>query len=200
MNQKTITVQVFALSSILFLAVVSLSGCTTNQTADQNTNDDVNALLGTWVGVVQMPMFGSEGNASISQITFRSNTAEVTVGGTQGSYTINYTYTMNGNTIVLQPTFNERGGFPGGQPFNGTVPSDGTRPPWNGTWSQNGTFPGNGTLPPNGTRPPGNGTWPQNGTQLSGNQRPSASISFTYRFNDDDMVIYLNESRFTRIS
>jgi hypothetical protein len=199
MNQKK-NVQLLSAGVLIFCILISLSGCTTNQIAKQNTNGNENTLLGTWVGTLQMQMFGGGSNVSVTQITFTNNAAELTLGSAQGSFIMNYSYSVNGNTLVLQPTFNNRGGFPGGQSFNGTMPPNGTRPPGNGTWPQNGTMPKNGTWPANGTRPPGNETWPQNGTQPPGNQQPPASISFTYRFNDDDTMLYLNETQFTRIS
>ena len=50
MSEKTTTIQIFFSSGIILLALVSLSGCTTNNNEKQNTNENVNALLGTWVG------------------------------------------------------------------------------------------------------------------------------------------------------
>jgi hypothetical protein len=188
-----------SISSILFISVFSLSGCTSNQAANKNTSGVVNSLVGTWVGTAEISMFGGGNTTSISQISFTTTTAKLTVDGKQGPSLVNCTYTVNGNTIVLQPTFNNRGGFPGGQPFNGTFPVNGTRPPGNGTWPPEGSFPDNGSLPPNGTRPPGNGSFPGNGTQPPENQRLSASISLTYRFTDDETILFLNESEFTRI-
>jgi len=68
------------------------------------------------------------------------------------SFSMNYTYTVNGDSLVLTSLMNDRNGFGGRPPFNGTMPPNGTRPL------------GNWTGPPNGTQPQGNGTWPPNGT------------------------------------
>lgn len=195
MNKK-ITPQILIINNILFFALItSLSGCTTNQV----TNENVNSFLGTWVGTTEIPMSGREGNASVSQITFTINTAKLTFNITQESFTMNYTYTINGNTLMLQPIFNERDAFPGGQPFNRTMPFNGTRPPRNGTWPQNGSIPNNETLPFNGTQPWENGTWLHNWTRPPSNQRLSPLISFTYRFNNIYTILYLNESQFTKL-
>lgn len=199
MYQKTKIVHALSLGCIL-IAIVGLSGCTTNQTTTKDTNTDVSSLLGTWVGAVQMQMAGGWGNTSVSQITFTSNTAQLTLSGIQESMVMNCTYTTKGNSLVLQRIFDDRGGLPAGQPFNGTLPSNRTHPPGNGTWPQNETFPGNQTLPLNGTHLPGNWTEPQNWSSPPMNQRPAESISFTYRLNEDGTILYLNDSRFTRIS
>ena len=45
---------------------------------------------------------------------------EMTLNSEQGTFTTTYTYSINGATLVLQPQFNGRGGFPGPQPNNGT--------------------------------------------------------------------------------
>jgi hypothetical protein len=180
------TVLGFTVGFIVIL--VSISGCTSNQ----NTKETISQLSGTWVGNVEIPMSGGRGNTSISQITFESNIAELTLGSTQGSFTMNYTFTENGNTLVLEPNFSDRGGFPGQQPYNGTRPGNWTRPPMNETMPINGTRPYNGTQPGNWTRP-------ENGTGNPGGGRPSMSISFTYSVNGDHTVLYLNGAEFRKI-
>lgn len=176
--------------------LVSLCGCTSNQ----NTNETKTQLSGTWVGNVEIPMSGGITNTSVSQITFTSNTAELTLKNTQGSSTINYTFTVNGNTLMFQSIINNIGGFPELPPQNGTrLWNDTARPPMNGTFPTNGTRPPmNGTLPLNSTRP-GNFTRPENGTWNPGSGRPSLSISFSYSFNENHTVLYLNGAAFNKI-
>jgi hypothetical protein len=199
MNRKTQIRQLLICSCILLLIAVCFSGCTTNQSTKLNVNGDSTSFQGTWVGSIQMPMFGGDSTSSMTQIIFESNTAELTIKNPQRTTTMNTTFTVNGNTLLFQPSMNNRSGFPGGQPFNGTLPPDGPRPPGNGTFQQDGTFPGNGTSPLN--RPPsGNWTGQHNWSQPPGDQQPSLSISFTYRFNENKTVLYLNDSEFIRIS
>ncbi|MBE3136248.1 MAG: hypothetical protein IMZ43_02475 [Thermoplasmata archaeon] len=181
MKQENYTQALVIVSSFIFL-VVCFSGCTSNQ----NTNENENTFSGTWVGNVQMPLFGRTGNATISKITFSGNTVEMTLSSEQGAFTANYTYSIGGTTLVLEPQFNGRGGFPGRQPNNSTPPENWTRPPTNETWPINGTGPGNWTRPENGTWNPGGG-------------RPSMSISFTYSVNEDYTVLYLNGAEFRKI-
>jgi hypothetical protein len=169
---------------IMFLAVC-FSGCTSNQ----NTSDE-NLLSGIWVGNLEMPSFGRNTTTSVSEITFSGNTVEMTLNTAQGTYTTNYTYSINGATLVLTPQFNGRGTFPGRQPYNGTQPGNWTRPQNNGTWS-NGTFPGNGTRP-------GNWTNPGNRTGFPGGGQPRMSVSFTYNLNDDHTILYLNGAEFRK--
>jgi hypothetical protein len=180
--------QAFGVTVGIIVILVSLCGCTSNQ----NTDETETQLSGTWVGNVEIPMSGGITNTSVSQITFSSNTASLTLKNTQGLSTMNYTFTVNGNTLVLQPTFSNIGGFPGGQLNNGTRPGNWTRPPTNETWPQNGTRPYNGTRPGNWTRP-------ENGTWNPGGGRPSMSISFSYSFNEDHTVLYLNGAIFNKI-
>ena len=187
MDQEKYTQTLVIISSFFFL-VVCFSGCTSNQ----NTNKNENTLSGTWVGNVQMTQFGRTGNATVSKITFSGNTAEMTLNTGQGAFTTNYTYTINGSSLVFKPQFNGRGGFPGGQPYNGTRPGNWTRPPTNGTGLINGTRPYNGTRPGNLTRP-------GNGTGNPGGGRSSMSISFTYSVNEGHTVLYLNSAEFRKI-
>jgi hypothetical protein len=188
--------QAFGVIVGCIVILVSLCGCTSNQ----NTNETKTQLSGTWVGTVEIPMSGGMMNTSLNQITFTSNTAELTLKNTQRSSTMNYTFTVNGTTLVLQPTFSNMGGFPGQPPQNGTRPwNDTARPPMNGTFPTNGTRPPmNGTLPLNSTRP-GNFTRPENGTwNPIGGQQPM-SMSFTYSLNEEHTVLYLNGAEFRKV-
>jgi hypothetical protein len=187
MKQEKYT-QALVIASSFFFLIVCFSGCTSNQ----NTNKNENIFSGTWIGNVQMTQFGRTENATVSKITFSGNTAEMTVNTGQGTFTTNYTYIINGSSLVFEPQFNGKGGFPGGQPYNGTRLGNWTRPP------TNGTGPINGTRPYNGTRP-GNWTRPGNGTGNPGGGRPSISISFTYSINEDHTILYLNGAEFRKI-
>jgi hypothetical protein len=117
----------------------------------------------------------------------------LTLNSDQGSFITNYTFTTNGNTMILEPKFNDRGGFPGQPSQNGTRPwNDTSRPPTNETWPINGTRPDNNSRPSNWTRPE-NGTWNPGGGRLS------LSISFTYSVNEDGTVLYLNGAEFRKV-
>ncbi|HWR27177.1 MAG TPA: hypothetical protein VN377_01945 [Candidatus Thermoplasmatota archaeon] len=180
--------QALATAFVFIFLMVCFSGCTSNQ----NVNGNGNIFSGTWVGNVEMSLFGRSGNTSVSKIAFSGNTVELTVNTEQGTFTTNYTYSINGSTFILEPQFNGRGGFPGRQPYNGTHSGNWTRPSANETWPINGTMPDNSTQSSNWTRP-GNGTW------NPGNERPSMSISFTFSVNEDHTVIYLNGAEFRKI-
>jgi hypothetical protein len=169
--------------------VVCFSGCTSNQ----NTNGNGNIFSGTWVGNVDMSLSGGRGNTSVTQIIFTGSNAGMTLNSDQGSFITNYTFTTNGNTMILEPKFNDRGGFPGQPSQNGTRPwNDTSRPPTNETWPINGTRPDNNSRPSNWTRPE-NGTWNPGGGRLS------LSISFTYSVNEDGTVLYLNGAEFRKV-
>jgi hypothetical protein len=187
MKQEKYTQALLLVSSLFFL-VVCYSGCTSNQ----NINKNENILSGTWVGNVPMTQFGRTGNATVSKITFSGNTVEMTINTGQRTFTTNYTYIINGSSLVFEPQFNGRSGFPGGQLYNGTRPGNWTRPPTNNTGSINGTHPYNGTRPGNWTRP-------GNGTGNPGSGRPAMSISFTYSVNEDHTVLYLNGAAFNKV-
>jgi hypothetical protein len=177
------TQAIVGMITVCIVLLINISGCTSKQ----NTNESNMDLSGTWVGNVNMPMFTGRGNASISQITFANNNAEITLESNQGSFSVNYTFTMNGNTLLLGPTFHNRSGFPGQPSQNRTQPwNDTVRPPMNETWPTNGTRPGNWTRP-------------QNGTWNSGVGRPELSISFSYSFNENHTVLYLNGAAFNKI-
>jgi hypothetical protein len=188
MRQEHVT-QALVITIVLLFLVICFSGCTSNQSTNQNDN---NIFTGTWIGNVPMPLFGRNGNASISKIMFSGDTVEMTVSSEQVTFTTNYTYSLDGTTLVLEPQFNGRGGFPGQQPFNGTRPGNWTRPPVNESGLINGTYPYNGTRPTNWTRPM------MNGTLNTGIGRPSMTISFTYSVNQDHTVLYLNGAEFRR--
>jgi hypothetical protein len=185
--KKEHSLQGLVITVVFIFLVVCFSGCTSNQ----NTNENENILSGTWIGNVEMPLFGRNGNTSVSKLAFSGNIVEITLNSEQGTFTANYTYSINGSTLVLKPQLNGRGGFPGRQ-MNNTQPGNWTRPPSNETWPTNGTHPFNGTRPSNWTRP-------ENGTWNPGGGRPSLSISFTYSINEQHTILNLNGAEFRKV-
>jgi len=181
MKQEKSIKALVVVSSFIFL-VVCFSGCTSNQ----NINENENILTGTWAGAVQMPMFGRTGNVTVSKIAFSGNTTELTLTTQQGTFTTNYTYAINGATLVFTPRFNGRGGFPGGQQYNRTrLPGNWTGQPTNDTRS-NETHPYNNSRLGNRTGYPGGG-------------QPVMSVSFTYSVNEDQTILYLNGAEFRKV-
>ena len=165
------------------LTAISLSGCVNNQ----NSGSDTSKFSGTWSGEKEFSMFGGR-SSTITQLAFTQDTVQVTLTSGQGSFTMDYNYTLAGNTLTLEPKFNGVGGFPGRQSYNGTGRSD------------NSTYPYNGTRPWNGTQPPGNDTWPRNDSNGPPNgERPSMSISFEYSFSEQYNELYLDDSQFIKI-
>jgi hypothetical protein len=199
MKQQTKTITLLFINSIVLFALVSLSGCTTNQTKNQTTNEYANSLIGTWAGTLQIPMFGGENNTTVTQISFTMNRSEMILSGAEKTLTMNYTYIATSDTLTLTPLMTERNGFTGGEPFNGTAPPNGTMFPRNRTSPPNGTLPpGNGTLPPNGGNPY-NGSWPSNGTRPQGDMRQSMTVTLSYTLDKEAGILLLNNARFTKI-
>ena len=176
------------LCTLLLLFIVWLSGCTSNQT----TTEQETLLSGTWVGQLETSLLGINETTSISMLTFSEDAVEITLNSPQSTFTMNFTYSTQGATLTLEPKFNDRGGFPGQQPFNGSRPGNWTRPPGNETELINETFPFNGTRPENWTRP-------ENGSRDSLNRPHSMTVSFSYSINEDDMILYLNGAEFRKI-
>jgi len=180
-------------------AVVGLSGCTSYQNGDKNTDETTTAFLGTWVGALQIPMLGGNSTVTISQITFLNNRSEMVLIGGNRTFTMNYTYSVSSDTVVLTPILNDRNGLGRRDPFNGTLPPNGTKFPENRTFPPNGTQPpGNGTWLPNGTNP-NNGTWLFNGTQSPRNNQLSMTLSIRYSFNKEKTVLTLNDILYTKL-
>jgi hypothetical protein len=190
-HQKKIMIELLTISTALVLTLISFSGCTSNQSANQATNSNTDILLGTWVGNVKLSGTGLSNNTTVSQMTFRNDGVELTLASQRGSFTMNCSYTFTADTLVLQPVFSGRNGsFGGRQPFNGSRQWNRTRD-GNGTWSPNGSRPYNGSPQSNWTRP-GNGTFPED-------RRSFREISFTYTFDEQTRTLYLNGSAFTKV-
>jgi hypothetical protein len=178
--------------TLLCLAAL-FSGCTSNTSSNHSEQA---SMSGTWVGSILMPTAGGRTNSSLSEIRFINDQAVLTMTSDRGSFSMNYTYQMNGNTLMFEPSFSPGGMVPGGRNrFNGTQPWNGSQPSTNGSW------PGNNTYPPNwnGTHPPFNGTRSNNGTWDPEMTRQSTSLSFVCSFNEAQTVMYLNGAPFTRV-
>jgi hypothetical protein len=198
MNNNTRIKSLLCVTSLVFCTIISLSGCTTIQTHSQKTHINDQALLGTWVGSLEMPVFGRENNTTITQITFANNRSEMVLLTGNRTYLMNYTYIAAGGTLVLTPLMNNRNGFAGRQPMNWSQPQNGTMFPWNRTGAPNGTQPPeNKTWLSNGTNPY-QGGWPSNGTQPS-DQRASMNLSFNYAVDAQANLLILNNVQFTKL-
>ena len=196
MNQKGLQKQAFAISIIfIFFTTVCLSGCTDTQNNDNSLNSK---FIGTWTGSVEVSMFGGPliGNSTFTKLTFTQDIVAATISNERGTNIMNYTYVVNGNNLILEPSFFGGGVMQDRQPFNNTQPSfNNTLPP------SNNTRPFNDTRPPsNGTQPPFNNTWSPNGQQSPSSQAsPSMSVSFSYSFDENYTVLYINGSKFIKI-
>ena len=188
MNQRGLHKQIFAIGIIIFFTTICLGGCTDTQ----NTGNNLNSFIGTWAGSVKVSMFGGPmgGNSTFTELTFMQDIVIATLNNERGMNTMNYTYVVNGNKLVLDPSFFGGGTIPDRKPFNNTQPS------FNNTMFP----PNNGTRPFNDTQPPFNNTWPPNEQQPpSGQQSPSMSLSFLYSFDENNTVLYINGSKFIKI-
>ncbi len=175
--------------TIIFLSMVSLSGCVNNKNSD---TDNLSKFTGKWIGNLEIPMLGGSNNSTITQLIFMGTSMIAYFTNDRGTFTMNYSYSLEENKLVLEPEFNDNGGPYNRQPFNDSIPFNDTRPPVNGSWPPNGTIPPNNTWSPNGTRP-------SNGEQNPFGQRTDISISFVYSFNEEFNVLYLNQSQFNKI-
>ena len=149
-----------------------MSGCTDTQ----NTGNSLNNFIGTWAGSVGVSAFGGPmGNDStFTELTFMQGVVVATITNEQGSNTMNYSYHVNDNNLVLEPSFFDEGMMPGRQ-------QNGTQPPFNGTGFPDNTGPFNGTKPPFNNSEPFNDTQPHNYERPPDSQQPpSMSLSFLY--------------------
>lgn len=182
--------QVVSLVILVFLITIGLSGCTSNQ----NSNEAAALLSGTWAGDGGLSLSEEPMNSSVTQLSFDGSQVQITMESERGTFNMTYTYTITADLLVFEPSFSRRGGFPGSHPGNWTMPPNGTRP-WNGTQP-----PMNGSWAPNGTHPT-NQTWPSNRTQppFGGAGGSLMTVSFHYRFDEQQTVLYLNDSPFTKV-
>ena len=94
--------------------------------------------------ICEVSTFGGPmgGNSTFTEFTFMQDIVVATLTNERGTNTMNYTYVVNGNNLVLEPSFSGGGMNPDRKPFNDT------QPPFNGTGFPNDTPPFNGTKPP----------------------------------------------------
>ena len=189
MHQRGLQKQAFAISIIfIFLTTLYLSGCTDTQNNDNSINSK---FIGTWTGSVEVSTFGGPmgGNSTFTKLTFMQDIVVATISNERGINIMNFTYFVNGNNLILEPSFSGGGVMLDRQPFNNTQPS------FNNTMP-----PPNGTRPFNNTRPSFNSTWPSDGQQPPSSQAsPSMSVSFSYSFDENYTVLYLKGSKFIKI-
>lgn len=181
---------------MMFFSLLYLSGCTSNQTETQNINNSKQVFIGTWVGTLQIPMFGAGRNATVSQISFTTDCATMVLTNDNRTFSMNYSYAVNSDSLVLTPMIQDPGMFPERRLQNETNPWNGTYPPE--VLPPNGTQPPGDGFAPNGTNP-SNGTWPSNGTRLPRENRASMTLTFLYTFNEEVMVLLLDGIAFMKV-
>ena len=174
-----------------FIALsMMLSGCTENSVSSQNF--DQSKFYGIWEGSMELSMFGGRENfntVTITKLEFTENNLYMTMTTGNGSQTMTSTYRVEGDQLFLSSQFS-------GERPNWTTPfNDSFQPPFN-----------NSERPPfNGTeQPPFNNSEfpPFNKTQQPPfyGEMPSRENSYTFRFNENYDILYLNNSQFKKIS
>ncbi len=184
MNNDINRENIFAISITIFLAILCLCGCIDNQKIDNSLNN----FIGTWTGSMEVSNYSGfmDVNRTFNELIFTQDLVIVTFNTEQGNITMNYTYVVNGNKLVLEPLFSGKVVIPGRQPFNENI----TRPLFNDT-----------RVPPNGTQPPFNNTWLPNNEQPPSGQKPlTMSLSFSYRFDENYTVLYLDATIFKKVT
>jgi hypothetical protein len=201
MNKETKIKKLIIVVLTIFLLTVFLSGCTENN----STNDkvDLNKFIGTWSGNMKTSFLGFRGNnppmnntnilenntdrnftnfrqngtiVNITKLEFTSESLYMTITTGNETQIIPRTYTVDGNQLVLSFQFN------GEQPINRSSFNDTAGPPFD---NRSDTF--NGSVPSsNGGRPP-----------FNSGQQPMTT-TYTYSFNEEYSVLYLDGSPFTK--
>lgn len=169
-----------------------LSGCSENNTGGDALYTE---FIGSWVGNMEysmnnfrdnFSMFNNDsmtnrGNFSlvnITQLEFTKDTIYMTLTSEDGTQVISNLYKIEGDQLVLSFQF-------GGdrQRPDGMQPPNGWEPP---------TFDGNNRS--------FNDSQPFNFTRSFDGQPPQSSRSYTYIFNEDNTILYLDGSEFTKIN
>ncbi len=187
----------FVVIAIIFSSVVFLCGCSENN--DSNEKKVVyNEFLGIWTGNMNYSSntdfsrfnFPENANftnmtnmtrtqnfrpANITKLEFKEDTVDITITTENETMTMSNSYTVEGNQLILS------------MQFTGERP-DGMQPPKN--WEN----------PPDGKEMPSGGEHPSDGEPPFGEKRPSRTNSYTYSFNEDKTILYLNGSEFTKVS
>jgi len=173
--------KIFPLGVSFIAFSILLSGCTDNNISNEDM--DLSKFYGIWEGNLEFSMFGGRENFStvnITRLEFTENTLYMTMKTWNGTQKMSNTYKVEGDQIFLSFQFSgERPKWNG--PFNGSL-----QPPFNST--QQPPF-NNSEIPPfNSTqRPPFD------------DEMPSRESSYTFRFNENYDILYLNDSQFKKL-
>lgn len=178
MNKEPKIKKVNVFIIIIFLLIVFLCGCTENNSLSYKT--DISKFIGTWSGNMETFMFNFRNNRTKVNTTDFRNISSANI--TKLEFTIDnleMTILIGNETQIMSFTYMVEGNrlvlspkFNCG-PLNGEFPFDGENP-----------F--NGEPPNNGTRPSFDG------------ERPFRESSYTYNFNEEYDVLYLDGSPFTK--
>ena len=202
MNREPTIKQAFAIAVAILFFVLFLCGCTENNSSNDG-NTDLSKFIGSWSGTMGTSMFGFRGNrtfgnitddlenetrgnfsdfminrttSNITELEFTSDTLYMTLLTGNETQILPQTYTVEGDQLVVSMQFT-------GEPQDGEPPfgNESGRPPFDGQQP-----PSDGELPPFG------GEFPQNG------RRSFGTVSYTYRFNADCTILYLDGYKFIK--
>ena len=186
MNKKK-NIKKFELIFITLIITIFLCGCS----EENSLNADIvhTEFLGTWSGNMEYTMFSFRENATnasffnITELEFTKDILYMTITTDNGTMTMPNSYSVEGNDLILSSQFN------GERPDGWQPPFDEENTPFEGEW-------------PAEREPPFEGEWPSdreppfNGERPSDGQRPSRTRSYTYRFEANYTILYLDESPF----
>ena len=189
MNNKKIKKSHLSLLTI-FIFTLLLCGCSENNTSSDALNTE---FIGSWIGNMEYSMNNFRDNfsmvndnitngrnfssANITKLELTKDTIYMTITSEDGTQVISNLYKIEGDQLVLSFQFGDR------QRPDGMQPPDGWEPP---TFDENNrSF--NNSQPFNFTRPFNNG------------QPPQSSRGYTYSFNEDNTILYLDGSEFIKI-
>lgn len=192
MNNENSIKKAFIVIIFVLLLIVSLCGCTENNSLD--TNDELSKFLGTWTGNMEFSMFNYSNNSSrnnmtdfnnisstnITELEFTLNNLNMIVSIGNETQEMSFTYIIEGNKLILSPEFDNGPLFNGQNPFDGEPPNNDTRPPFDGE------NPFNGEPPNNRNRP------------IFDGEQPSRKLSYVFNFNEELNILYLNGTPFTK--
>ena len=170
--------KLFGFISTFFIVIIFFCGCSEknglNELAIQNE------FLGTWFCNMEFTLFSFRENnsndtsANITELEFSKDTLYMTITTDNGTITMSNSYTVEGNQLILSLKSN------GVLPDNMQPPFDRESPPLNGEQPQD-------------WKPPFGGEKPINESQ------PSRTRLYTYRFEANNTILYLDEFPFLRL-
>ena len=175
MNKK-----IFIIGILVLFSLGILCGCTENQHA--NIKDK---FIGTWVGTMEFSMFNLRGNTSTTNFT------ENPVNFTMGPVSITELEFFEDTLYMLLITGNGTQTIPQTYSVDGdqlilSFQFTGERPSWR---------------PPlnDSERPPFDRERPFDGESPFNGERPPMTRSYTYSFNGNNTILYLDGSEFIKI-